>query len=126
MGRAGGPGQWHILGYRFCAFVLGFGGLGGLGWVRRGRGSKGGQGVQGPRPTGPQTAHKEPLLKLMAKKAPTKESRRFIPVSVKDVERHCERCAHLPHRIVKDVKAFLQKKKPFLLKKEICVFQAFV
>jgi len=53
----------------------------------------------------------------MAKKAPTKESRRFIPVSVKDVERHCERCAPLPHRIVKDVKAFLQKKKPFLLEK---------
>jgi hypothetical protein len=33
---------------------------------------------------------------------------------LKDVERHCERCAYLPHRTLKDVKSFFQINKPLL------------
>ena len=41
----------------------------------------------------------------------------FALVSVKDVERHCERCAHFPHKIVKDVKCFIQINKLFSLQR---------
>ena len=37
-----------------------------------------------------------------------KESRRFTSVSVKDAERHRERCAHLPHQSLKDANLYFE------------------
>ena len=45
-----------------------------------------------------------------------KEHHRFTPVFVKDVERHCERCAHLPHKSLKDVNLYFEITK-------VCLFE---
>ena len=45
---------------------------------------------------------------VLAIKSAQIRSNDFAPVFVKDVERHPERCAHLPHRILKDVKVSFQ------------------
>lgn len=55
-----------------------------------------------------------------------KESHRFTPVFVKDVERHCERCAHLPHKNLKDVNLYFEITKVCSFEIDIYVFQAFV
>ena len=56
----------------------------------------------------PQCKHMHEML--------VKESHRFTPVFVKDVERHCERCAHLPHKSLKDVNLYFEITK-------VCLFE---
>ena len=56
----------------------------------------------------PQCKHMHEML--------VKEHHRFTPVFLKDVERHCERCAHLPHKSLKDVNLYFEITK-------VCVFQ---
>ena len=45
-----------------------------------------------------------------------KEHHRFTPVFVKDVERHCERCAHFAHKNLKDVNLYFEITK-------VCLFE---
>ena len=56
----------------------------------------------------PQCKHMHEML--------VKEHHRFTPVFVKDVERHCERCAHLPHKNLKDVNLYFEITK-------VCLFE---
>ena len=56
----------------------------------------------------PQCKHMHEML--------VKEHHRFTPVFVKDVERHCERCAHLPHKNLKDVSLYFEITK-------VCLFE---
>ena len=63
----------------------------------------------------PQCKHMHEML--------VKESHRFTSVFVKDVERHCERCAHLPHKNLKDVNLYFEITKVCLFEIDFYVFQ---
>ena len=53
------------------------------------------------------------------------ESHRFIPVSVKDVERHCERCVDLPHKNLKDVNLYFEITKACLFENRLLRLSGF-
>ena len=50
---------------------------------------------------------------------------RFPPVFVKDVERHCERCAHLPHKSLKNVNLYFEITKVCLLQNRLLRLSGF-